>query len=301
MTLALLAAGCAGGGESAAEVGDVAYNVDDLHAYLAGSDDAPAALRSDAAAWLTDWVYFAALEAELAGRGVAVTTEHESAAVAELTAADPTFVPGVAGGDVVIRQQAVILAAVEWSESQVPEAPADPAALAPVRYLCSRHILVASEAEARAVLQRLGAEPFEQLAAEMSLDQGSGSVGGNLGCLAEGRLVAPFEAAAYASDPGDVVLAETSFGFHVIEVISSGPATADNHPQLDEQALEFMAAEAGRSAQARADSERRQRQSELLGELQAATLERLSDEVSINDRYGIWDPAQLRVVPEHPS
>ncbi len=298
-SLLLLVVSCGTTDDTAAQVGTSEYTVAELHDYLGGPDESPVASRSDAADWLGRWVYFEALESELVDRGGAVTPEHESVAVAELTSADPDFVPGEPGGDVLIHQQAVIVAALEWSGEQVP---IDSVATQPARFLCSSHILVASETEADAVLQRLDAdEPFEYLAIELSLDVASGSVGGELGCVVEGTFVAPFEIAAYAAEPGDVVVAESDFGFHVIRVISSGVPTADNHPQLDTETLERMAAEARQTAMSQAESERRERQISILRDVEASTYERFSDQVRIHDRYGVWDPTTFRVVVEPAS
>ena len=163
------------------------YADDDLAAYLATTDpdNEARASRDQAATWLTNWVFFTALEQELAQRGMVVSDEHEAQAVAEVTRADPSFVPGAAGGDIAIHQRAVVLAAFEWTEREA----ADAVGGEPLRHLCSRHILVGSQAEADEVLALLGAgEEFRLLAFDLSLDPGSGSLGGELGCYLEGSL-----------------------------------------------------------------------------------------------------------------
>ena len=291
--LALLTAGCGDDDETAAEVAGIRYTVAELHDYLATADDDPAAERAEAAEWITRWVFFTAVELEMADRGVAVTDDHEAAAVADLTGGDPSFVPGSPGGGLRVHQQAVVVAALEWSAAEASEE-----AAGPLRHLCSRHILVAEQAEADRVLERLDAgEPFDGLAVELSLDPGSGSVGGELGCVVEGSFVATFEDAAYAAESGDVVVAESQFGFHVIEVISRGPATAADHPQLDAERIAQMSVAAEEAAASRRD----QRQQELINDLQVATVERYADQVSVHERYGHWDPAGFRVVLELPA
>lgn len=273
------------------------YTVEDLNDYLATTDpdNEARAARADAAAWLSDWVFFTAVELELAERGVTVTNAHESQAVAEITQADASFVPGAGGGDVVIRQRAVVLAALEWVQREAPDA----LAAEPLRHLCSRHILVPSESEAAGVLARLDeGEEFGLLALELSQDPGSGPLGGDLGCVVEGAFVAPFEAAAYAAEPGDVVVAESQFGFHVIEVISSGLATAGNHPQLDAAMLEAMAEDAELASLERAQAEVQAERNELLVGLQETVFDRYGTQVSVDDRYGRWDPDGFRVVAE---
>ena len=273
------------------------YAADDLRDYLATTDpdNEARASRSDAAAWLTNWVFFTALEQELAQRGAAVTNPHEAQAVADITQADPSFVPGAAGGDIVIRQRAVILAAFEWTAREVP----DGVAGEPLRHLCSRHILVGSQAEADEVLARLEAgEEFGFLAIDFSLDPGSGSLGGELGCVLEGSLVPPFEEAAYAAEPGEAVVAESQFGFHVIEVLSSGPATAQNHPQIDAETLAYMAEDAQLTALQIAQSEVQTERQQLLLDLQDSVFENHGPDVLIDTRYGRWDPEEFRVVLE---
>lgn len=95
-----------------------------------------------------------------------------------------------------------------------------------------RHILVlASELNARATAEQLlkelksGAD-FQQLAKARSQDPGSAASGGDLGLVARGRMVKPFEDAAFKlTQPGtlsDVV--ETSFGFHIIRLDERRPA-----------------------------------------------------------------------------
>ncbi len=299
-TVLFLAAGCGASTEVAAEVAGVEYTVDDLDDYLATTDpdNASRAPRETAALWLSDWVFFSAVELELAERGIAVSNEHEARAVAEMTQADPTFVPGAGGGDVAVHQRAIVLAALEWTEREVPGAPI----AGPLRHLCSRHILVESQAEADAVLALLDAgEEFGFLAIELSLDPGSGSLGGDLGCVVEGSFVAPFETAAYAAEPGEAVVAESQFGFHVIEVISSGPATPENHPQLDAERLAVMAEDAELAAAERAQIAVQAEREQLLVNLQETVVLSYAAQVRIDERYGYWNPEEFRVVLEPPG
>ncbi len=91
----------------------------------------------------------------------------------------------------------------------------------------ARHILVNADddpAAARASIQDARrriqtGEDFGAVAIEMSDDQGSGANGGDLGWFGPGRMVAPFQEAAFEADIGDLVgPVETTFGFHLIEV-----------------------------------------------------------------------------------
>ena len=65
----------------------------------------------------------------------------------------------------------------------------------------------------------LAGADFEDLARAMSEDEGSASSGGDLGTFGRGRMVAPFEEAVFALEPGEVsqpVL--TQFGWHLIKL-----------------------------------------------------------------------------------
>jgi peptidyl-prolyl cis-trans isomerase D len=99
----------------------------------------------------------------------------------------------------------------------------------------ARHILIevgreASDAEraearrqAEELLRRLQEEgaDFAALAREHSSDEGSAARGGDLGWFPRGRMVPPFEEAAFGNEPGTLVgeLVESQFGFHIIEVL----------------------------------------------------------------------------------
>jgi peptidyl-prolyl cis-trans isomerase C len=95
----------------------------------------------------------------------------------------------------------------------------------------ARHILVASEAEAQAVIDRLNnGEKFEDVARQVSID-GSKEYGGDLGYFTAAEMVPEFSKAAFALKPGQVSKpVKTSYGWHVIEVIEfkeGGPQPYD--------------------------------------------------------------------------
>lgn len=83
---------------------------------------------------------------------------------------------------------------------------------------CSSHILVATEEEANAVLDRIeGGEEFADLAAELSTDTASGAQGGDLGCTSPDQYVTEFADALVAAEVGvPTEPVETEFGFHII-------------------------------------------------------------------------------------
>jgi len=80
------------------------------------------------------------------------------------------------------------------------------------------HILVKSESEAKAVLERLNkGEKFANVAREVSCCP-SGKRGGDLGTFGRGKMVKEFETAAFALQKGQVSpLVKTKFGYHVIK------------------------------------------------------------------------------------
>jgi peptidyl-prolyl cis-trans isomerase D len=100
----------------------------------------------------------------------------------------------------------------------------------------ARHILKRAgaddEAKAKAkqaieaIAARLAAGGnFEQIAREESEDPGSGAKGGDLGSFGRGRMVKPFEDAAFGLQPGQTSgVVETEFGYHIIQVYERKPA-----------------------------------------------------------------------------
>lgn len=74
--------------------------------------------------------------------------------------------------------------------------------------------------DAEALRARAAAgESFDALAREHSQDPGSAVRGGDLGFFSRGRMVQPFEEAAFQLQPGEISpVVETPFGFHVIVV-----------------------------------------------------------------------------------
>ncbi len=134
----------------------------------------------------------------------------------------------------------------------------------------ARHILVrlapgadeaavaAAQARAGEILARVrGGEDFAEVARETSDDPGSKEAGGDLGLFPRGRMVAPFEEAAFALEPGSLSdLVRSDFGFHVIRVEEHQPARSTPFEEVREElAAEILATEVARE-QARATAER---------------------------------------------
>ncbi|MDO5290845.1 MAG: peptidylprolyl isomerase [Pseudomonadota bacterium] len=83
---------------------------------------------------------------------------------------------------------------------------------------------VKARAEALLAQLRQGAD-FAELAKAQSGDPGSAARGGDLGFFARGRMVRPFEEAAFAlKQKGDLAgPVRSNFGFHIIELIERKP------------------------------------------------------------------------------
>jgi peptidyl-prolyl cis-trans isomerase C len=83
----------------------------------------------------------------------------------------------------------------------------------------ARHILVASEQEAKQIRARLEkGEKFEDLAKQYSLD-GSKEYGGDLGYFTAPEMVPEFSKAAFALKPGELSQpVKTDFGWHIIKL-----------------------------------------------------------------------------------
>ncbi|HZJ73856.1 MAG TPA: peptidylprolyl isomerase, partial [Perlabentimonas sp.] len=99
----------------------------------------------------------------------------------------------------------------------------------------ARHILLSSnvqsqeeydavKAKADSVLKvvKRNRRSFAQLATDFSDDPGSAAQGGDLGWFPEGAMVQPFNDACFNGKKGDIVLVESQFGFHIIEIQEKG-------------------------------------------------------------------------------
>lgn len=195
-----------------------------------GSNTVPSRIATVVESWLVA----NALELELAERGFLITDEDRELAVAAVGERD--------GNDteiqILIDTVAISYTVGRWTDAEAANLDEPD----PPNYLCSNHLLVVTEEEAQAALERFEAgEAFADLAIELSTGP-SGPSGGDLGCAVEGQFVPEFEEAAYAGAAGDVVgPVETNFGWHLIEIESVGPATVDNHPDADPAVLAQIA------------------------------------------------------------
>lgn len=133
------------------------------------------------------------------------------------------------------------------------------------------HILVQTEDEITAVVERLEAgEDFGDVARDVSRD-GSAARGGDLGWFGEGVMIPPFEAAVMALEPGQVSApVETRFGWHVVRLIDTRTAAV---PSFDEV--------------------RDPLEAQIRQEASRALMQSLQEDAVIEDRSGDIDPAFL--------
>ena len=147
----------------------------------------------------------------------------------------------------------------------------------------ARHILVEDRKKAEQIMADLeGGADFAELAEAESTDPGSAAQGGELPEFGRGQMVPPFEEAVFAAEEGEVVgPVRSQFGFHIIEVLEKSEA------QTLDEAREEIRAELGESQSGEA----------LQAELTRRTKEA---EVTVNPRFGEWNPETGQVEPSAP-
>ncbi len=90
-----------------------------------------------------------------------------------------------------------------------------------VQEINASHILVATEEDAKKIIEELGkGEDFAKLAAKYSADPGNKDKGGELGWFAKQDMVPEFSDAAFKIAKGEVskTPVKTQFGYHVVKV-----------------------------------------------------------------------------------
>lgn len=108
--------------------------------------------------------------------------------------------------------------------------------------LHARHILVATEEEAKAIIEEIkGGADFAEIAKEKSTDPGSGAEGGDLGWFSVGKMLPEFNDAAYALELKTVSEpVQSEFGYHIIEVLEKRPV--EGYGTLEEKKEEIREA-----------------------------------------------------------
>ncbi len=101
----------------------------------------------------------------------------------------------------------------------------------------ARHILVATEAEAKELITQLGkGGDFAKLAKEKSKDPGSKEKGGDLGWFSLGGMVKPFSDAVAKLQKGGISTepVQTQFGWHVIKLEDTRTTQAPAYDKVKE-------------------------------------------------------------------
>jgi peptidyl-prolyl cis-trans isomerase C len=104
----------------------------------------------------------------------------------------------------------------------------------------ARHILVATEDEAKAALKRVkGGEDFAKVADEVSKDPGS--QGGDLGWFTKDRMVPEFADAAFKLDKGQISEpVKSQFGWHVIKMEDKRTKSFPAFEQVKDQVKSYV-------------------------------------------------------------
>jgi peptidyl-prolyl cis-trans isomerase C len=110
--------------------------------------------------------------------------------------------------------------------------------LPPEEEVKARHILVADEAAAKAIIEEIkkGGD-FEKIAKEKSTDKASGAQGGDLGWFKKADMVKEFAEAAFMLKKGEVTPApvKSQFGFHIIRLDDRRAAQPPSMEDMEEE------------------------------------------------------------------
>ena len=113
--------------------------------------------------------------------------------------------------------------------------------------VAATHILVNTEAEAKALIQQIqqGAD-MNQLAREKSIDPSAKVNGGDLGYFPRGQMVPEFETVAFSLTPGQLhpEPVQSSFGYHVIRTDSRLAPEEPVFEDVEEEIIGFLMEEA---------------------------------------------------------
>ncbi|MCE7981022.1 MAG: hypothetical protein DYG89_07515 [Caldilinea sp. CFX5] len=102
----------------------------------------------------------------------------------------------------------------------------------PVERTDAEALALANEIRARL----LAGESFDTLARQYSDDTGSGAQGGDLGWFGKGRMVPPFEEAAFSLAIGQISEPiKSEFGYHIIEVLEKDENRPKDPNQLEQE------------------------------------------------------------------
>ena len=104
--------------------------------------------------------------------------------------------------------------------------------------------------KAAATLKKIkGGEDFAKLASELSGDPGSKSKGGDIGFVAKGKTVKPFEDALFSLKTGEISgVIETQFGYHIIKAEEKKDASVRPFEAVKEEIRQKIMQERVKSA-----------------------------------------------------
>jgi peptidyl-prolyl cis-trans isomerase C len=110
----------------------------------------------------------------------------------------------------------------------------------PEQEVRARHILLATEEEAKAALKRVrGGEDFAKVATELSKDPGS--EGGDLGFFTKDKMVPEFAEAAFKLDVGQISEpVKSQFGWHIIKVEAKREKPFPTFDQVKDQVARYL-------------------------------------------------------------
>lgn len=101
----------------------------------------------------------------------------------------------------------------------------------------------AAKLKAENILQQVKQSPqaFANSARQHSQDPGSAAVGGDLGMIARGVMVPPFEEVVYKLKVGEISgLVQTDFGFHIIKLTAIEPAKIRPYSEVKNDIMQKM-------------------------------------------------------------
>ncbi|MDE0607980.1 MAG: peptidylprolyl isomerase [Acidimicrobiaceae bacterium] len=280
VALSLVASACGSVGDTAvATVGEATLSEEDFEAILegTGTENTSVVPSETAARHVREWIFFESWIDLVEQGGTELSVLHLESAREEYEAAralDPTVpAAGTRYGRIQQRYRAV------------PHLIADHMiAVADVSALCSSHLLVETQAEAIAAIARLDAgEDFAALAAEVSIGP-SGPTGGDLGCVAPAVFVSEFvDGAAAVGGAGISDPVQSQFGWHVINVRSFGPPVRGRRQEMTSDELtSFVFNNYG-------------------AEFQQLQTELFNRDISVDPRFGVFDPNTGQVVSGSPA
>ena len=100
-----------------------------------------------------------------------------------------------------------------------------------------------AKAKAEGIKKRLDkGEDFAAIARTESDDAGSGKMGGDLGAVSRGMMVAPFEEAVFSLKKMEISQpVKTQFGYHIIQVMDRNAVTFDQaRPAVAQRRLDVL-------------------------------------------------------------